>query len=78
MTAGEQYSITDRLDRIEDMLKFIMNSFVIAGLKESDNDRNDEENECIVEAIECLADESGRILDWYLDTHFDDEDEEEE
>lgn len=75
MDIGEYYAIKDQLDRIEDMLKFIMNSFVIAGLKEETTDRSQMED-CVIDTIECLADESAVILEHYIDEHFEDEEEE--
>lgn len=71
--------LRERLDTIETMLTYIMNSMICAGLMETVNkDPKAEGVNEILDTVEKLSDESAYVLGRYLDNYYENEEDEED
>ena len=77
----DMYVLEERLDKIERMLKFIVDNTIASGIVEAIKTDENMTKECrdnLNETFEVLTDETGRFMGRYLDEYFEDENEEEE
>lgn len=77
----DMYILEERLDRIERMLKFIVDNTIASGIIEAiktDENISEECKENLTETYEVLTDETAAFMSRYLDEYFENEDEEEE
>lgn len=72
----EMYVLEERLDKIERMLKFIVDNTIASGIAEvikTDENMTEECRNNLNETFEVLTDETGRFMGRYLDEYFEDE-----
>lgn len=77
----EMYVLEERLDKIERMLKFIVDNTIASGIAEvikTDENMTEECRDNLNETFEVLTDETGRFMGRYLDEYFEDEYEDDE
>ena len=77
----ELYTIEERLEKIEKILKFIVDNTIASGIVEAiktDENMTEECKENLTETYEVLTDGTAVFMSRYLDEYFENEDEEEE